>query len=129
MHKTNDEWKQELSPEVYHVTREKGTEAPFTGTYWNEFSPGRYACSNCGKELFLSEHKFDAGCGWPSFDRPVDAANVTEEVDTSHGMVRREVVCTNCGAHLGHVFDDGPQDTTGIRYCINSASLTFTKEK
>ncbi len=126
--KTNEEWKQELSPDVYRVTREQGTEAPFTGAFWNEFSPGKYTCSNCGEELFVSDNKFDAGCGWPSFDRPVQPAGVTERVDASHGMMRREVVCTNCGAHLGHVFDDGPRETTGQRYCINSASLKFKKE-
>lgn len=125
LHKSNQDWQKELSPDVYRVTREQGTEAPFSGKYWNEFRSGMYTCSNCGEKLFVSANKFDAGCGWPSFDQPAAAQAVSERVDTSHGMVRREVICTHCGAHLGHVFDDGPQETTGQRYCINSLSLKF----
>lgn len=125
MPKTNANWRSELPADVYHVTREKGTEAPFSGQHWNEVRPGKYTCSNCGEELFVSEHKFDAGCGWPSFDRAARNEAVAEQVDTSHGVFRREVVCSNCGAHLGHVFDDGPRETTGQRYCINSLSLKF----
>ncbi len=123
--KTPQDWQKELPEDVYHVTREKGTEAPFSGEYWNEFRPGNYTCSNCGAPLFVSDNKFDASCGWPSFDRAAQSEAVTEKVDTTHGMVRREVVCTNCHAHLGHVFDDGPRETTGQRYCINSLSLKF----
>lgn len=129
MHKSNEEWRKDLAPDVYHVTRERGTEAPFSGKYWNEFRPGTYVCSNCGEKLFVSDNKFDAGCGWPSFDRAVEEESVMEQVDTSHGMIRREVICSHCDAHLGHVFDDGPKETTGQRYCINSLSLKFDEKK
>jgi peptide-methionine (R)-S-oxide reductase len=111
----------ELSSEQYRVTQEKGTERPFTGRYWDVWRDGVYHCVCCDAPLFKSETKFDAGCGWPSFDQPIAGA-LTEHVDTTFNMVRTEVVCTACGAHLGHVFPDGPP-TTGLRYCINSASL------
>lgn len=127
--KTNEEWKKELPSDVYHVTREKGTEIPFTGKYWNTHEEGTYKCSNCGAALFSSSAKFDSGTGWPSFDRPTDKNNIEHVKDKSHGMNRMEVVCARCGAHLGHVFDDGPKETTGKRYCINSCSLGLIPDK
>lgn len=123
--RSNEEWKATLDPETYHVTREKGTEAPFTGKYWNEHATGMYHCSNCGLELFSSDAKFDSGTGWPSFDQPANVAHVLLQEDTSHGMHRTEVICKQCGAHLGHVFTDGPA-TTGQRFCINSCALQLT---
>lgn len=127
MQKTDDEWKQELTPEQYKVLREKGTEAPYTGKYDKEFGPGTYVCAGCGNTLFESETKYDAGCGWPSFTAPSSGQNVEEHEDKSHGMVRTEVTCSRCGGHLGHVFPDGP-GPEGLRYCINSASLDMQKK-
>jgi len=123
--KPDAEWKKELTPEQYHVLREKGTERAFTGKYWDNHAPGIYKCAGCGAVLFVSGDKFDSGCGWPSFDQPASSNVVSEAADNSHFMHRTEVLCSKCGGHLGHVFNDGPRDTTGLRYCINSASLEF----
>jgi peptide-methionine (R)-S-oxide reductase len=122
VHKTEEEWRQTLTPEQYHVLREKGTERPFTGEYENSKTPGTFRCAACGQELFLSDTKFDSGCGWPSFFAPASPDKVEENEDKSHGMHRVEVTCSRCGSHLGHVFTDGPHPT-GLRYCINSVSL------
>lgn len=124
---TDKDWHEKLTPEQYRVLREKGTERAFTGAYWDHHGEGMYRCAGCGAELFASEAKFESGTGWPSFHAPADAQNVETEVDTSHGMRRVEVHCKNCGGHLGHVFEDGP-DPTGLRYCINSCSLAFDPE-
>ena len=125
--KSDAEWRAQLDPEQFHVAREKGTERPFTGKYWNNHEDGTYSCICCGQELFSSDTKYESGSGWPSFYAPVAEGVVAVESDGSHGMSRDEVVCSKCGAHLGHVFPDGPRPTNQ-RFCMNSASLDFEKK-
>ena len=124
--KDDEYWRDKLTPEEYHVCREKGTERAFTGEYWDTKEEGVYNCRCCGEPLFLSDTKYDSGCGWPSFFQPLDGEVIEEARDTTHGMIRTEVMCKKCGAHLGHVFEDGPQPT-GLRYCINSVSVKLDK--
>ena len=126
--KSEQEWRQELTPEQYEVVRKKGTEAPFTSELNDVKDPGQFVCVACGQQLFSSDNKFDSGTGWPSFDRPMDDEKVETETDKSLFMKRTEVLCSRCDAHLGHVFDDGPADTTGQRYCINGCALEFKPE-
>jgi peptide-methionine (R)-S-oxide reductase len=126
LNKTDEQWRQELTPEQYQILRQKGTERAFTGQYWNNHEDGKYLCAACGNELFNSDTKFDSGSGWPSFTQPVTEDRVETETDRGHGMTRTEVHCARCGGHLGHIFEDGPAPTN-LRYCINSASLKFDK--
>lgn len=127
MNITDDELKKKLAPDAFHVLREKGTEKPFTGKYWNNHQAGMYHCMACGAPLFSSEAKFDSGTGWPSFDKPENSENIILQEDNSFGMKRTEVICKNCRSHLGHLFDDGPTKT-GQRYCLNSCALDFKKK-
>lgn len=128
VNKTEEEWKKILSPEQYAILRLKGTERPWTGKYNMHFEKGKYICAGCGQELFSSSSKFESHCGWPAFDEEVAKGKIKTQVDTSHGMMRTEIMCARCGGHLGHVFDDGPTKT-GLRYCVNSASIDFKAEE
>ena len=123
----NEYWRDKLTPEEFQVAREKGIERAFSGEYWDTKGMGAYNCRCCGEQLFLSDSKYDSGCGWPSFFQPAEEKTIREEVDSTHGMLRTEVMCDKCGAHLGHVFEDGPEPT-GLRYCINSASIKLEKD-
>ena len=126
--KTDAQWKAQLTPEQYQVLRQKGTEASFSGKYWNHFEKGYYACAACNNPLFTSDAKFNSECGWPSFDQAIKGS-VIYKTDSTFGMQRTEVMCANCGGHLGHVFDDGPAETTGKRFCTNSVSIIFVPKK
>ena len=121
------EWRKKLSLEQFHILREKGTEPAFSGQYWNHFVDGQYRCAGCDVILFSSDTKFESNCGWPSFSTPKEEV-IDEQRDSSHGMIRTEVFCKNCGGHLGHVFEDGPKERGGLRYCINSSSLKFEEK-
>ena len=126
--KSEQEWQKQLSSEEYYVLRQKGTERPFTGEYNMHFEEGTYNCRGCNAPLFTSDSKFDGHCGWPSFDAGIESGAIVEKLDKSHGMIRTEILCAKCGGHLGHVFNDGPT-ATGLRYCVNSLSITFDKEE
>ena len=126
--RTEEEWRDQLTPEQFRILRQAGTERAFTGEYDKFYENGEYMCAGCGQKLFGSEAKYNSGCGWPAFTKPSEGDAVEEHRDTSHGMVRTEVTCANCGGHLGHVFPDGPADQGGLRYCINSAALSFEGE-
>ena len=126
--KTEEEWQQQLTAQQYYVLRQKGTDKPSNDGYTNHFEKGTYVCAACGTQLFKSGTKFESHCGWPSFDDAI-SGTVNFTKDTTHGMIRTEITCTNCGGHLGHVFDDGPKETTGKRYCVNTSSIKFIKEK
>ena len=130
LEKTEQQWKEQLTPQEYFVIREKGTERPFTGEYNMHFEEGTYTCRACDAQLFTSDSKFDSHCGWPSFDQGISNGAIVEKLDKTHGMIRTEIMCANCGGHLGHVFNDGPT-ATGLRYCVNSLSIDFkdTKEE
>ena len=130
LEKTEQQWKEQLTPQEYFVIREKGTERPYTGEYNMHFEEGTYTCRACAAPLFTSDSKFDSHCGWPSFDQGISNGAIVEKLDKSHGMIRTEIMCANCGGHLGHVFNDGPT-ATGLRYCVNSLSIDFkdTKEE
>ena len=125
--KSEEEWRNILKPAQFNILREKGTEAPGTGEYYLHFESGVYTCAACGAPLFASDNKYESHCGWPSFDDAIPGA-ILYQKDTSHGMIRTEILCANCGGHLGHIFDDGPRETTGKRYCVNSLSLGFEKD-
>lgn len=125
INKTEAQWKEQLTEEQFYVIRKKGTDRPYTGRYDQHWEEGTYECAACGNELFTSNTKFDAGCGWPSFYEALDKTKIVEKPDYSHGMKRIEILCARCGGHLGHVFDDGPTDKGGLRYCVNSTSIQF----
>ncbi|MFY8019942.1 MAG: peptide-methionine (R)-S-oxide reductase MsrB [Bacteroidia bacterium] len=125
VNKSDESWSKELSPEQFYILRKKGTERPFTSEFENQWDGGMYQCAACGEELFSSDGKFDSGCGWPSFYEAIDQTKIVTKTDHSHGMIRTEIMCASCGGHLGHVFDDGPKNKTGLRYCVNGLSLKF----
>lgn len=126
---TDEEWRSKLDPDAYYVLRKKGTERPYTGPYYLNHETGIYECAGCGNEIFHSEDKYDSGCGWPSFTKPVSKEAIDVKMDYSHGMIREEILCADCGGHLGHRFPDGPSDRGGIRYCINSISMSFKAQQ
>lgn len=128
INRTEEEWKKILTPDQYYVLREKGTDRPFSGKFYMHKEKGKYTCAACGNELFTSDMKFDSNCGWPSFDREIEGGRIKQVRDTTHGMIRIEILCGKCGSHLGHIFDDGPT-VTGQRYCVNSTSIGFEPEK
>jgi len=128
LEKSEQQWKDQLTPQEYYVIREKGTERPFTGEYNMHFEEGTYTCRACDAPLFTSDSKFDGHCGWPSFDQGISNGAIVEKLDKTHGMIRTEIMCSNCGGHLGHVFNDGPT-ATGLRYCVNSLSIDFKEDK
>ena len=127
--KTEAEWKAKLTEDEYYILRQKGTERPFTSKFEDHYDGGTYTCGACGNPLFSSDGKFDSGCGWPSFFEALDSTKIVTQTDNSHGMSRIEIMCAKCGGHLGHVFNDGPKDKTGLRYCVNGASLDFKKKQ